>query len=273
MDNDKRFYVYFHRRKDTGEVFYIGKGTDQRYKRSREYKSWKTVVSAAGGFIPEIYKDCLSSREALDLERDLIKSKSEEWPLVNKRLPVFPNKIDQDELISIIGYDEQSPSSLVWKSWNRSHIHKTAKFAGDIAGYICKYKNGPSYYRLRVLGKNLLAHRVVWMLFNGEIPDGYVINHIDNNSLNNKIENLELISQKGNCQKTIKQKKEGVGVSLLVVGNHRYWVASWTNIEGIKQTALMSCLKLGEEAAYLAAKERRKAELIKLNEQGASYII
>lgn len=273
MENDKRFYVYFHRRKDTNEVFYIGKGTGQRLKRSREYKGWKSIASSAGGFIYEIYKDNLSNKEALELESELIKSKIGEWPLVNKRLPVFPTKITKEDLSAIIGYDEMSPSFLVWKDWNRSHIHKNARFAGDVAGYMCRYKNGPSYYRLKVLGKNLLAHRIVWVLFNGEIPEGYVINHIDNNSLNNKIENLELISQKANCQKTIKQKKDDVGVSLLVVGDHKYWAATWSDIEGVRQTALMSCLKLGEDAAYLAAKERRKSELMKLNEQGASYII
>ena len=38
------FYVYLHRRKDNNQVFYVGKGRLDRHKRSRAYKTWKSVV-------------------------------------------------------------------------------------------------------------------------------------------------------------------------------------------------------------------------------------
>ena len=37
-------------------------------------------------------------------------------------------------------------------------------------------------------------HRVVWSYCNGEIPDGYVIHHIDENKANNHIKNLQCLS-------------------------------------------------------------------------------
>lgn len=43
-----------------------------------------------------------------------------------------------------------------------------------------------------------MEHRVVWVWNKGVIPAGYVINHKDYNRANNAIENLELLTQKGN---------------------------------------------------------------------------
>ena len=41
-------------------------------------------------------------------------------------------------------------------------------------------------------------HRVVWMAVNGVIPDGYQVNHIDENRDNNRITNLNLKTPKEN---------------------------------------------------------------------------
>lgn len=44
------------------------------------------------------------------------------------------------------------------------------------------------------------VHRIVWMLFNGPIPEGMEINHIDMNKSNNNISNLELVTHKRNLE-------------------------------------------------------------------------
>lgn len=43
-------------------------------------------------------------------------------------------------------------------------------------------------------------HRCVWTWFNGEIPDGMVINHKDFDRSNNRIENLEAVTHSENMQ-------------------------------------------------------------------------
>lgn len=47
--------------------------------------------------------------------------------------------------------------------------------------------------------KYMLVHRLVYMAHVGPIPKGMQINHKDENKENNCIENLELMTQKENC--------------------------------------------------------------------------
>lgn len=42
------------------------------------------------------------------------------------------------------------------------------------------------------------AHRLVWMAFNGPIPDGMEIDHIDRNPSNNALDNLRVVSRSQN---------------------------------------------------------------------------
>ena len=52
--------------------------------------------------------------------------------------------------------------------------------------------------------KNYYIHRFVWECFNGLIPEDKVIDHINNNKENNRLCNLQLITQKENCEKSAK---------------------------------------------------------------------
>lgn len=62
-----------------------------------------------------------------------------------------------------------------------------------------KYRRVQFYYGLG--GKHFSVHKVVWESFNGTIPKGYEINHIDGNPSNNALFNLQLVTHKENCQK------------------------------------------------------------------------
>lgn len=58
------------------------------------------------------------------------------------------------------------------------------------------------YYRVclykQSVQKHYKVHRLVWSAFNGQIPQGYEINHIDENPSNNRLENLNLMTHKEN---------------------------------------------------------------------------
>lgn len=66
-------------------------------------------------------------------------------------------------------------------------------------------RNSSGYRRVRwdrgSAGRlTLLAHRMVWMMHHGDIPDGMLVDHIDRDKLNNDIANLRLTTKSGNSQ-------------------------------------------------------------------------
>lgn len=68
-----KHYTYLHRRADTNEIFYIGKGQRRRaYQNTGRNKYWKAVVKGCGGFNVEIIAHWENEKQALDHEIFLI---------------------------------------------------------------------------------------------------------------------------------------------------------------------------------------------------------
>ena len=82
------------------------------------------------------------------------------------------------------------------------------------------------------------AHRIIWTMFKGSIPDDLVIDHIDRNRSNNLIENLRLvtISQNARNAKVYSTNKSGVPGVYFHKG-HRKWYAR-IHAEPYKQVVL-----------------------------------
>ena len=63
-------------------------------------------------------------------------------------------------------------------------------------GLVCGYYQVSLYKNLKV--KHYMVHRLVWEAFNGSIPEGLQVNHINEIKTDNRLENLNLMTCKEN---------------------------------------------------------------------------
>lgn len=115
-------------------------------------------------------------------------------------------------------YYEEDSGLLRWKVRSAQRVH-----VGDVAG---KSKNS-EYRKVRVNGKLILVHRIIWEMQCGEIPEGMCIDHIDGDTFNNKISNLRLVTHQEN-HKNQKKRSNNKSGYLGVTWNkqHKKWQAS-----------------------------------------------
>lgn len=73
LQGEKRFYVYIHRKISDNTPFYIGKGTKYRCTdKTGRSKYWFRVAEKYGVYV-QIYKYGITSEEACNLEKEIIK--------------------------------------------------------------------------------------------------------------------------------------------------------------------------------------------------------
>ena len=60
--------------------------------------------------------------------------------------------------------------------------------------------------------RSLYIHTALWIYFNGDIPEGYEINHRDLNQNNNTLSNLELLTHRENMNYGDTQIKKANGI-------------------------------------------------------------
>lgn len=94
---------------------------------------------------------------------------------------------------------------LVWKQRPIDHFPSKramhawrARWPGRSAGTVNTFGHMAVGLQ-RECGQQVLVHRLIWIMFNGPIPDGYQIDHIDGNPSNNKLGNLRLATNRQNA--------------------------------------------------------------------------
>ncbi len=267
MKND--YYVYLHKTLD-GKPFYVGKGRGKRaWKVFGRSKLWKEASS--NGYLVDIYAENLSEPEALELESSLIKTLSD---LVNTHISAH---IEFEDYSEYFIYDPESPSGLARIKGilgGKGHSHEKGKIGP--CGTKTARADGSCHWGITFKNRGLLVHRLVWQLINGEIPRGFVVDHVDGDPLNNKIENLRLITQAENSRnaRRAKDNSSGItGVCFQKAGekNTAKWLAYFTNANGKQIIKHFSVRRLGSDEAFRLACEWRTEQIENRNNQGAGY--
>jgi hypothetical protein len=88
---------------------------------------------------------------------------------------------------SLFRYEPET-GLLFWK------VNISNKKAGNIAGSI----NNHGYCVIRYKYRCYMAHRIIWEMCTGPVPDNVPIDHRDRNRSNNRIKNLRIATQSQN---------------------------------------------------------------------------
>lgn len=196
--------VYLHKDKD-GVVRYVGHGSIDRpgcVSLSKRSKAWFDVFPDSKPDI-EIIASCLSYREALDLEIKTIQKYLD--TVVNVNIPKPAHDLDFKYFNEWFYIDPSCPSGLRWKKQQ----HRSKKYAHDQAGSILTKETGKRYWQIKLNNKVYKVHRIVYVLHTGAIDQDLVIDHVDGDGLNNKVENLRLVTHFVNClNKSVSRTKE-----------------------------------------------------------------
>ncbi len=104
------------------------------------------------------------------------------------------NMLSQSELKKQLSYSKETGI------FTRLVSNTPTVSVGDVAGSKETHpETGKTYVRVRVNNKRYLAHKLAWFYSYGKWPTN-LIDHIDGDSTNNRIDNLRQASPQENCR-------------------------------------------------------------------------
>lgn len=163
--------------------------------------------------------------------------------MANAPLPALPS---YEQVYSVLDYDPKN-GTFIWKHREDVHHEVNARYAGKLAGGV----NGRGYTYIEIKGRAFRAHRLAWLLVYGSWPDR-LIDHINGNVADNRIQNLRLANSQqngANRRKKFSSKSGYKGVSASRWGG---WVAQITINGKNRHLGTFSTPELAHEA-YMAA--------------------
>lgn len=168
-------------------------------------------------------------------------------------------------------YDETSKTCLRWKvdCYGGKNYASVSIFKGDTAGYFHSNPEKTNFRTCVTLKRTLYqVNRVIWEMFNGPIPEGMVIDHLDGNPWNNKLENLSCKTQAGNTRNRKKNSNNTTGiagVNLQGEGDKLQYCASFPVVSGGMKRKCFSINKYGLSESLLLAEEYRRMKIEEFN--------
>ena len=130
---------------------------------------------------------------------------------------------NQDIFKKLFYYDETSPSGLRYKVSNNCK-GPNKRNAGDHVGSIRHNR----MWVVKVNNKDYVIHRIVWYLNFGNIPKDLVIDHINGNSLDNRLDNLRLTSQQiNNANRSMQSNNRSGKTGVYFEISSQKWKVQW----------------------------------------------
>ena len=136
--------------------------------------------------------------------------------------------ITQKRLKELFHYDSET-----------GDLYRKYALPGAPAGKISR-NHADGYMTTKIFGKSMLAHRVIWIMANGEIPDGMFVDHINHDRADNRIQNLRLVSAQENAMNMSARnrdlpqgicKRHGRFRTLIDKDGERYYLGTFDTIE------------------------------------------
>ena len=123
-----------------------------------------------------------------------------------------------------------------------------------------KSGNGYKYFSLYAINtqKSYSVSRFVYECFKGNIPDDKVVDHIDNNKINNKINNLQLLTNKENIRKSNCKKVKSFNIETREEKNFR----------SVNEAAKYNCIS----PSSVCLNCRKITKVVKSKKDGMIYV-
>ena len=136
----------------------------------------------------------------------------------------FLLKLNQEIVRELFDYDADV-GKLSWKKLTPLREKK-----GGVVGY----KHCMGYQAVSILGEEYLVHRIIWLWNYGYMPE-HVIDHIDKDKQNNKLNNLREVTTQCNIRNSKLCKKNTSGVKgVSWYGRDNVWVSYIKVSRGVK---------------------------------------
>lgn len=150
--------------------------------------------------------------------------------------------LDLEVLKEAFDYNSKT-GELTWKIRPANRIRIGDKAGGNVEGYS----------KVKLKGQTMFVHRIAWALgHNEEPPIDMVVDHIDENKSNNRLDNLRLLTIGQNSAQRTREPK-------CWVRNLGGYQACFT-IDGVKHT--LGTFKTAEEASKVGRAARREARCL-----------
>jgi len=149
--------------------------------------------------------------------------------------------------------------------WNKSAHELAVVHSPDDAN------TTDGYIRIQRHGVNVLLHNWIWEFYNGPIPVGYEVDHINGIPTDCRLVNMRLVPHKINCRNRRKRKDNSSGITGVYrqwKKTNEYWTAAWNDPDtGKLRTKSFNIGILGDSEAKDAAIAYRAAVELELISQ------